>query len=82
MLALTLAAAPEQAANKHKNRTDLKLKASSAKLKKTIECVETVRSHYFNNNDLQLRLGEDFFSQSCISLAKAFLGKVVLPSHL
>ncbi|CAG5897951.1 unnamed protein product [Menidia menidia] len=40
--------------------------------------VELERSHYFTKNDVQHRLGEDFFRQPCISLAKAFLGKVLV----
>ncbi|XP_044036522.1 DNA-3-methyladenine glycosylase [Siniperca chuatsi] len=81
-LALTVAAAPEKV-NKRKNRTDFKLNGSPAKLKEPIQCenvqsAETERSHYFTNNDLQHRLGEEFFNQSCISLAKAFLGKVLV----
>uniref|UniRef100_A0A8C4ISG5 DNA-3-methyladenine glycosylase n=1 Tax=Dicentrarchus labrax TaxID=13489 RepID=A0A8C4ISG5_DICLA len=60
------AAAPEQTVNKHKNRTDLKLNA------------ETERSQYFTKNNQQHRLGEEFFNQSCLSLSKAFLGKVLV----
>ncbi|XP_031168853.1 DNA-3-methyladenine glycosylase [Sander lucioperca] len=82
MLALTtLAAAPEQAVNKHENRTDLTLKVSLAKLKKKCEnaqSAETEQSHYLTKNDLQHKLAEGFFNQSCISLAKAFLGKVLV----
>lgn len=40
---------------------------------------ETVHSVYFNGGqttDLPKRLGEDFFTQPCVALAKAFLGKV------
>lgn len=77
MLALTVLAAPE-----HKDGMDLKLKVSHDKLKKPIQSektqsAETERSHYFTKNDLQHRLGEEFFNQSCIRLAKAFLGKVI-----
>lgn len=84
-LALTETVAPVKAVNKHKNRTDLKV--SPAKLKRSIRCengqsAETERSHYFTKNDLQNRLGEDFFNQSCISLAKALLGKVRLSPHM
>ncbi|XP_070779824.1 DNA-3-methyladenine glycosylase [Enoplosus armatus] len=86
MLALTVAAAaaaPEQAVNKHKKRTGFKLNVSPARTKKptqyeNAQSAETERSHYFTKNDLQLRLGEDFFNQSCISLSKAFLGKVLV----
>ncbi|KAM9393340.1 DNA-3-methyladenine glycosylase [Pholidichthys leucotaenia] len=51
--------------------------------KRRVECandqsVETGRSQYFGDNDLEHRLGEDFFNQSCIPLAKAFLGKVLV----
>ncbi|TDH03095.1 hypothetical protein EPR50_G00159370 [Perca flavescens] len=81
MLALTtLAAAPEQAVNKHENRTDLTLKVSPAKLKKceNAQSAETEQSNYLTKSDLQHKLAEDFFNQSCISLAKAFLGKVLV----
>ena len=37
---------------------------------------EEKRSGSSTGTDLQLRLGEEFFQQPCISLAKAFLGKV------
>uniref|UniRef100_UPI001ED82452 DNA-3-methyladenine glycosylase n=1 Tax=Scatophagus argus TaxID=75038 RepID=UPI001ED82452 len=82
LLALTVAAAaPETAANKHNKRTDLKLKGPPAKLKQGPTQSEngpsggTERSHYFTKNE---RLGEDFFNRSCLSLAKALLGKVLI----
>ncbi|XP_063760099.1 DNA-3-methyladenine glycosylase isoform X2 [Eleginops maclovinus] len=77
-------AAPEKAINKHTNQTDLTLYVSPAELKNTFESSESVENgeaehtHYFPNNDLHPRLDEDFFKQSCISLAKAFLGKVLV----
>lgn len=37
--------------------------------------VTPTRSQYFIKNQ-EHRLGEDFFNQPCVSLAKAFLGKV------
>lgn len=84
-LALADMAAPVKAVYKHKIRTDLK--ASPAKLKRAIGCesgqsAEPERSHYFAKNDPQNSLGEEFFNQSCISLAKALLGKVRLSSHM
>ncbi|XP_019721872.1 DNA-3-methyladenine glycosylase [Hippocampus comes] len=42
---------------------------------------ETVHSVYFNGGqttDLPRRLREDFFTQPCVALAKAFLGKVLV----
>ncbi|KAM3597791.1 uncharacterized protein V6R79_009246 [Siganus canaliculatus] len=39
---------------------------------------ESERSHYFTKNEQRDRLGEDFFRQPCISLAKALLGKVLM----
>ena len=36
----------------------------------------TVKSQYFSKEGYPQRLGEEFFNQPCISLAKAFLGKV------
>lgn len=73
IVALTVASAPVKAVNKHENGTDLKPKASPAKLKKPSQCesaqsAETERSHYFTKNELQHRLREDFFNLSCISL--------------
>ncbi|KAM9345692.1 DNA-3-methyladenine glycosylase [Symphorus nematophorus] len=84
MLALTAAAAAaahESAVNKHKNRTALNPNVSPAKLKKLIRCGnagETERSHYFTKSDAQHRLGADFFNQPCLSLSKAFIGKVLV----
>ncbi|KAM6904819.1 DNA-3-methyladenine glycosylase [Xenentodon cancila] len=40
-------------------------------------CVETEQSRYFSKNP-QPRLGEGFFCQPCVRLAKAFLGKVLV----
>lgn len=68
MLAVTVAAA--DTLNKNTNLTHLKREVSPAELE------NTERSHYFIKNDLQHRLGEDFFNQPCITLAKEFLGKV------
>ncbi|KAJ4918396.1 hypothetical protein JOQ06_014081 [Pogonophryne albipinna] len=75
----------EAAIVKHKNQTDLTLNVSPAKLKnnpcETLENAQNCEaelSHYFTNNDLHQRLEEDFFKQSCISLSKAFLGKVLV----
>lgn len=82
LLSLTAAAAAA-AANTHDNQPDLKLKVSPAKQKKPIQnpqSAETEQSHYFTKTkpDLQHRLGEEFFKQPCISLARAFLGKVLV----
>lgn len=83
-LALTESAAPEKTVNKHETRTDPKV--SPAKLKRSgccenAESAERERSHYFTQRDQQHRLGEDFFNQPCVTLAKALLGKVRLSSH-
>lgn len=84
MLALTPAGTPEETVNK---QIDLVGKVSPAKLKKPIhqseddQSAETEKSHYFTKKDPQHRLGEDFFKQPCISLAKALLGKVMLTFH-
>lgn len=82
--ALTDMAAPVKGVNKHKIRTDSK--TSPAKLKGVVSCesgrsAEPKRSHYFTKDDLRNRLGQEFFNQPCISLAKAVLGKVRLSSH-
>ncbi|XP_029293749.1 DNA-3-methyladenine glycosylase isoform X2 [Cottoperca gobio] len=60
----------ETAVNKHQNRTDLTLNVSPAKLKKTFENAQSAETEH--------RLGEDVFKQPCISLAKAFIGKVLV----
>ncbi|CAK6971195.1 DNA-3-methyladenine glycosylase [Scomber scombrus] len=78
LLSLTAAAA-----NTHRNQTDVNLNVSPAKQKKPIhnaQSAETEQSHYFTKTraDLQHRLGEEFFKQPCIRLAKAFLGKVLV----
>ncbi|XP_041825352.1 DNA-3-methyladenine glycosylase [Melanotaenia boesemani] len=79
MLTLTVAHEQSGSLNNHRNRTEQKLKDSPAKLKcENEKSVETEQSYYFRNNDQQPRLGEGFFSQPCISLAKAFLGKVLV----
>lgn len=39
---------------------------------------KTEQSHYFIKGYPKLKLGEEFFKQQCISLAKAFLGKVLV----
>ncbi|KAM4530844.1 DNA-3-methyladenine glycosylase [Odontesthes bonariensis] len=83
MLALAAALAPEQSTSPRNHSNQTELNCSCTKQKKHIKCenalnVETERSHYFTKNDLQHRLGEDFFKQPCISLAKAFLGKVLV----
>ncbi|MEQ2305631.1 hypothetical protein AMECASPLE_039723 [Ameca splendens] len=41
----------------------------------SVQRFDSERSHYFNG-DPRRRLEQDFYSQPCISLAKAFLGKV------
>lgn len=85
ILALTPAGTPEETVNK---QIDLVGKVSPAKLKKPIhqseddQSAETEKSHYFTKKIPQHRLGEDFFNQPCISLAKALLGKVLLTSYL
>ncbi|XP_027897387.1 DNA-3-methyladenine glycosylase [Xiphophorus couchianus] len=67
-----------------RNQTELNCRASPAKLKsqpvlcESVQSLEPERSHYFNYNEPQRRLGQDFFNQPCISLAKAFLGKVLV----
>lgn len=68
---------PEKVVNKHNQVT----KDLSAKLKKpgNVNTVNDIgESHYFIKSDPKRRLGEDFFKQPCISLAKAFLGQVLV----
>ncbi|XP_047213493.1 DNA-3-methyladenine glycosylase-like isoform X2 [Girardinichthys multiradiatus] len=43
----------------------------------SVQRFEPERSHYFNGEPRR-RLEQDFYSQPCISLAKAFLGKVLV----
>ncbi|XP_064862805.1 DNA-3-methyladenine glycosylase-like [Oncorhynchus nerka] len=38
----------------------------------------TVKSQYFSKEGEPQRLGEEFFNQPCINLAKAFLGKILI----
>uniref|UniRef100_A0A3P9IAL0 DNA-3-methyladenine glycosylase n=1 Tax=Oryzias latipes TaxID=8090 RepID=A0A3P9IAL0_ORYLA len=83
-LPASLAGSPEhpESANTFPNQTQAKRKMSPAKLKKlviseNISNVTAEQSQYFTN-DLQHRLGEDFFQQPCIRLAKALLGKVLV----
>ncbi|XP_071374773.1 DNA-3-methyladenine glycosylase isoform X1 [Centroberyx affinis] len=69
----------------HENQRDLKV--SAAKLLKSLHCgngpgaaevrPEAEQSPYFKQ-DQQHRVGEDFFNQTCINLAKALLGKVLV----
>uniref|UniRef100_A0A3B3B384 DNA-3-methyladenine glycosylase n=1 Tax=Oryzias melastigma TaxID=30732 RepID=A0A3B3B384_ORYME len=82
MLALAVSPGRSESANKPPNQTQLKRKASPAKLKKlfvsdNVQNVVSERSQYFTREP-QHRLGEDFFHQPCISLAKALLGKVLV----
>lgn len=82
-LALIETAAPVSTGSKHKCRTDRTV--SPAKLKKSTfssddHSVETETSHYFaKHGSTQHKLGEDFFRQPCVSLAKALLGTVRMP---
>lgn len=83
MLALSAAASKQTvSSNKHNKQTELKPEDSQTALKKqptqceNAQSAEAERSRYFTKNEKQHRLGEDFFKQPCISLAKAFLGKV------
>lgn len=72
MLAVPGVSAHGEGVNKQGKKTDLKPNVSHAEC----ERVETEQSRYFTLKEPQKRLGEDFFDQSCISLAKAMLGKV------
>lgn len=79
MLALGETAAPGRDVNKRVNKSDLNIPQTELKRVSTCETdrsAEAERSRYFPDNNRQSRLGEDFFSQPCISLAKALLGKV------
>lgn len=84
MLALTVATATEHAGSLdgRSNRTELKPDATKERKCENAQSVETDRSHYFLKNSQQHRLGEDFFKQPCIRLAKAILGKVMLPPSI
>lgn len=78
MLALAAATSEQTVSlNKHNKPKD----SQTALKKQPSQCenaqsAEAERSCYFTGNEQQHRLGEDFFKQPCISLAKAFLGKV------
>lgn len=87
MVALAAGAEQTVSLDKHCERTEQKPKESQTTLTKQLtqpesaQSTEAERSRYFTQNEVQLRLGEDFFNQPCIRLAKAFLGQVRLPSH-
>lgn len=79
MLTLEESAFPGQNVNNCERNNDLNV--SYPELKRSFCCeneqsAETARSRYFTENNLQSRLGDDFFNQPCISLARALLGKV------
>ncbi|KAF0032868.1 hypothetical protein F2P81_015158 [Scophthalmus maximus] len=84
----TMAAEAAEQVNKRNNQSNVKL---TDEVTEPARCennnnsrAETERSRYFTETELlrQHRLGEEFFKQPCISLAKAFLGKVtLLPPH-
>lgn len=85
MLVLEEKAAPGSDVNKGENEADLK--GSHQELDKASvwgndRSIEADRSRYFPDNDPQTRLGEEFFSQPCISLAKALLGKVRVQKYI
>ncbi|XP_076000320.1 DNA-3-methyladenine glycosylase [Genypterus blacodes] len=74
-----VAAAGEQAGFGCENQAAVRFSPPApAKKKKPVEGVEEEQSRYFGTNDPKLRLGESFFLQPCVSLAKAFLGKVLV----
>ncbi|KAM4597713.1 DNA-3-methyladenine glycosylase [Polymixia lowei] len=68
-------AAPEQVVNQENQeiQSDVQVSGRDAAV-----APEAERSHYFNRDRQDHRLGEDFFNQPCVSLAKAFLGKVLV----
>lgn len=65
---------PAKLMSKHVN-CDL---SAELKMESNVNVNEMEQSHYFTKSDPKLRLGEDFFKQPCINLAKAFLGKVLV----
>lgn len=76
---LKASAAPVPNVNKRETKTDLNV--SDPEVKRSFrhekgKCAETALSRYFTENNIQRRLGDDFFQQPCITLAKAMLGKV------
>lgn len=80
----TMAAEAAEQVNKRNNQSNVKL---TDEVTEPARCennnnsrAETERSRYFTETELlrQHRLGEEFFKQPCISLAKAFLGKVLV----
>lgn len=78
ILTLEESAAPGQNVNKSERKN---VNVSDPGAKRSFCCendqsAETARSGYFTENNPQSRLGDDFFHQPCISLAKALLGKV------
>ncbi|KAF7666007.1 hypothetical protein LDENG_00122100 [Lucifuga dentata] len=74
LLSLAVAAA-EPAVVGPENQGYLK---APAPLKKPAKGEKMEQSPYFSRKDPQHKLGEDFFNQPCVRLAKAFLGKVLV----
>ncbi|KAM9843563.1 DNA-3-methyladenine glycosylase [Aulostomus maculatus] len=79
LLPQTETTAPDRTVKREENPT--RPTASPAKRRPdNIESAENEESHYFIHTKTgpRHRLGEDFFKQPCVSLAKAFLGKVLV----
>lgn len=76
---LKATAALVQNVKKRQTKTDLNV--SDPEVKRSFryekgQSAETTISCSFTENNIQSRLGDDFFQQPCITLAKALLGKV------
>lgn len=68
---------PPKLMSKHEN-CDKGLPAELKKASNVNNVDEIGKSHYFTKSNSKHRLGEDFFKQPCVSLAKALLGKVLV----
>lgn len=85
VVAAAAATQNESGLEPNRNQTERNCTSSPAKLKSQSVPCESVhsfepleRSRYFNCSEVQRRLERDFFNQPCISLAKVFLGKVLV----
>ncbi|XP_061604373.1 DNA-3-methyladenine glycosylase isoform X3 [Phyllopteryx taeniolatus] len=68
----------DQKANKRVNESELAAESKQLKLNETTTVVQSVDLSGGQNAEMRRRLGEDFFTQPCVALAKAFLGKVLV----
>ncbi|XP_061556704.1 DNA-3-methyladenine glycosylase isoform X1 [Phycodurus eques] len=68
----------DQKANKRVNESELAAESKQQKQNETTTVVQSVDFSGGQTAEMRRRLGEDFFTQPCVALAKAFLGKVLV----